>query len=144
MSQPQQLTIKQAISRANKATKQGNFTDALQLYNAILQHQPQHPIANKRLRKLQDSLQLNQAIPAQTTDPSQGQVNTLINLYKSGQMAKAEQDCKQLLHTYPQSLIVLNVLGAAFMVQGKLQETVQACDKVIQLKPDDAEAHYPR
>ena len=38
----QQLTIPQAISRAKKATKQGKIADAVELYNAVLQHQP-HP-----------------------------------------------------------------------------------------------------
>ena len=52
----QQLTIQQAISRAKKATKQGKIADAMELYNAILAHQPNHPIAKKALRKLQKSL----------------------------------------------------------------------------------------
>ncbi len=144
MSQSQQLTIKQAISRAKKATKQGNFDAALQLYNAILQRQPQHMIAKKRLRKLQNSLQLNQTISAQMTDPSQDQINALINLYNSGQLTKAEHDCRRLLHAYPQSLIVHNILGTAFIGQGKLREAVQAYDKAIQLKPDYAEAYNNR
>jgi len=38
----QQLTIQQAISRAKKAAKQGKIADAVELYNAVLQHQP-HP-----------------------------------------------------------------------------------------------------
>ena len=38
----QQLTIPQAISRAKKASKQGKIADPVELYNAVLQHQP-HP-----------------------------------------------------------------------------------------------------
>ena len=40
MSPSQQLTIEQAISRANKAAEQGNIDVARQLYSAVLQHQP--------------------------------------------------------------------------------------------------------
>ena len=47
MAQSQQLTIQQAISRAKKATKQGKIADAVELYTAVLQHQPNHPIAKK-------------------------------------------------------------------------------------------------
>jgi hypothetical protein len=36
MPQSQQLTIQQAISRAKKATKQGNTAVAVNLYNAVL------------------------------------------------------------------------------------------------------------
>ena len=43
----QQLTIQQALSRAKKAIKQGNTAIAVNLYNAILQQQPNHPLAKK-------------------------------------------------------------------------------------------------
>ena len=56
MSPAQQLTIKQALSRAKKAAKQGNLAVAQQLYQAVLQQQPRHPIAKKGLRKLQKLL----------------------------------------------------------------------------------------
>jgi hypothetical protein len=79
-----------------------------------------------------------------TSSPPQDDITTLVNLYKSGQMAKAEQACKELLNTYPQTLVAINVLGATLRGQGKLQEAVQAYDKAIQLKPDYAEAQYNR
>jgi tetratricopeptide (TPR) repeat protein len=140
----QQLTIEQALSRAKKAAKQGKLADALELYGIILQHQPQHPVAIKGMRKLQKSLQRNQAIPARTKTPSQDQINALNNLYNSGQMTKTEQACRELLRTYPQSLTVLNVLGKTLRRQGKLQEAVQVCDKAIKVKPDRAKTYYNR
>ena len=65
---PAQLTIEQAISRAKKATKQGNLAVAQHLYNAILQHQPNQPIAIQGLRELQQELPHYQSVPAQTAD----------------------------------------------------------------------------
>ena len=47
----QELTIEQAISRAKKATKKGKIADAVELYTAVLAHQPNHPFAKKQLRK---------------------------------------------------------------------------------------------
>ena len=47
MAQSQQLTIEQALSRAKKATKKGKTAVAVELYTAILQHQPNHPSGNK-------------------------------------------------------------------------------------------------
>ncbi|NOR51647.1 MAG: tetratricopeptide repeat protein, partial [Gammaproteobacteria bacterium] len=144
MSKSQELTIDEALSRAKKATKQGNLADAIELYSVILQHQPQHPLAKKRLRKLQKSLPRNQTVPAQMLNPPQAQVDALVNLYGSGNLIKAEQVCNELLHIYPQSLIVLDVLAAALRRQGKLQEAVKAFDRSIQLKPDYAEAYSNR
>ena len=103
----QQLTIPQAISRAKKASKQGKIADAVELYTAVLAHQPNHPFAKKALRKLQKGLPQNQSALEQTTQPSQYEIDALVNLYHSGQMAKAELACGKLLKSYPQSLACL-------------------------------------
>ena len=144
MPSPQQLTVEQALSRAKKATEQGKVAVARQLYNAVLQHHSNHPIATKGLRQLQNGLPHHQSVQAQTANPSQGQINGLVNLYHSGQVTKAEQICGELLQIYPQSLIVLNVLGAILLKQDRSQEAVQVFNKIIQLKPDYAQAYSNR
>ena len=144
MPQSKRLSIEQAISRAKKAAKQGDTATALQLYNAVLQHQPNHPVAKKGLRKLQKGLPHNQSVQAQATNQSTDQINALVNLYHTGQMAKTEQACRKLLQASPQSVTVFNVLGMALQRQGKLQEAVQAFDKAIELEPDYAEAYSNR
>jgi tetratricopeptide (TPR) repeat protein len=140
----QELTIQQALSRAKKATKKGKIADAVKLYNAVLQQQPNHPIAKKRLHELQKELPQNQSFEEEASNPPQDQITALVNLYQSGQMTKTEQACRELLQAYPQSLFVMNVLGAALLGQGKLQEAVQVYNRVIQLKPDYAEAYSNR
>ena len=59
-------------------------------------------------------------------------------------MKKAAQACRDLLQIYPQSLIVLNVLGARLPRQGQLHQAVQAFDQIIHLKPDYAEVYNNR
>ena len=93
---------------------------------------------------MQKKMPDNYTLQARTANPSQDQVNGLIGLYQSGQMTKAEQACRELLKSYPQSLIVLGLLGPVLLGQGKLQEAVQAFDQAIQLKPDFVEAHSNR
>ena len=140
----QQLTIEQALSRAKKAINKGDTQTAAELYNAVLQQQPNHPVAKKGLHKLQNSLPHSQAVKVEIENPSQDQLNNLVNLYQSGQLLHAEQVGRELLQTYPQSLVVINVLGAALQGQGKLQEAVTSYEKAIQLKPDYAEAYCNR
>ena len=140
MMNSQKLTIQQAISRAKKATKKGKISDAVELYNAVLQQQPNHPFVKKALRKLQKGLPQNQSVETLPQD----QIDSLVNLYQSGQMTKTEQVCRKLLQAYPQSLFVMNVLASALHGQGKLQEAVQGYDGAIRLKPDFAEAHSNR
>ena len=78
MSPSPQLTIEQAISQAEKAARQGKVAVARQLYQAILQHQPNHPIAIRGLRELKQELPRHQSVPAQTANPSPDQINALI------------------------------------------------------------------
>ena len=84
MSLSQQLTIEQAISRAEKAAKQGNAALAWNLYNAVWQHPPSDPTLTKRLHKLQQELSRCKSVQVQTADPSPDRINALINLYHSG------------------------------------------------------------
>ena len=92
MSPSQQLTIEQVISQAEKAAVQGNIALARQLYSAVLQHQPNQPIAIQGLRELQKELPHHQSVQIQTADPSPDQINALINLYHSGQMDTSRAD----------------------------------------------------
>ncbi len=144
MPKPQQLTPDQAISLANREVKQGNYSTALQLYNGVLQQQPKHPIAIKNLRALQHKLPQNYAAQAQATNPSNDQIDGLAKHYHSGQMTQAEQASRELLRSYPQSLLVINFLAAALQAQGKLDQALQAYDRSIQLKPDDAKTYDNR
>lgn len=144
MTPPQNMTIEQALSKAKKAAKRGSYDTALQLYEAVLHQQPKHPLAKKGVRKMQKAMRQRQPKQAPATEPSQEQINTLIDLFRTGHMASAEQSCQELLQTYPQSVLVINVFGVALQRQGKLQEAVQALDKAIELKPDFAEAYGNR
>ena len=116
----------------------------MEIYTVILQEHPNHSFAKKKLRKLKKKLLNNQSVQVQAENLSRNQVNALVKLYQSGQMVKTEQACRELLQTYPKSLFVLNVLGAALSGQGKLQGAVQAYNKAIQLKPDFADAYSNR
>ena len=72
------------------------------------------------------------------------QFNALINLYRSGQLSEAEQTCRELLQSHPQSSMVLCVLGAVLQDLGRLEQAVQSYDKALQIKPDNAGAYYDR
>ena len=90
MSQP--LTIKQAISQAKKALKQGNTGLAQELYTAVLQAEPHNPLAKKALRKLQGE--------QGAISPPQNQLNALLQLYQTGQLAELEMACRNLLEQF--------------------------------------------
>ena len=144
-SHSQNLTLEQALSKAKKAAKQGNSTLASQLYEAILQHQPNHPVAKKGLRKLQKmGLSQDQAAELKTANPPQDQINSLITLFQSGQLQQSEKNCRELLQAYPRSFALINLLAVVLQSQGKLEDAVENYNRAIQLKPDSAEAFTNR
>ena len=139
--------------RSNKAVKQGGQTrrsnkvkSPMQWNSTMLSYSNNltTPSQKKMLRELQKELPQTPSMKEKMSSPPQDEIDALVNLYHSGQMIKAEQTCRELLNTYPQTLIAINILGAALQGQGKLQEAVQAYDKAIQLKPDFAEAYSNR
>ena len=144
MPQLQPFTIKQAMSRAKKAIKQGNNAAAIELYNAVLQQQPNHRVAKKNIIKLQNKIPHHRSAHIKEQMPPKDQINALVNLYKAGELLKTEQACRKLLLTYSESLIVFTILGAVLQGQGKLQEAVEIYDNAIQLKPDFPEAYCNR
>jgi len=144
MSEPQELTIDQSLLRAEKAVKQGNTVVAAKIYTDILLRQPNHPIAKKGLRKLQEELPQNPSLAADSANPPQDQITALVNLFHLKQFVELEEASRKLLQKYPESSIVISMLGTALGEQGNLKESIQTFDKAIQLKPDYAEAYSNR
>lgn len=142
MSQSNTVTIKQTLARARQAAKSGELTVAVQIYQSILRQQPHNTIAKKALRKLQKNVTLNQHASEQSAQPSQGQINALINLCNTGQTLKAEKKLKELLQVHPNSIILLNILGGVLTEQQKYLEAVDVCNKMISIQPGLAQAYY--
>lgn len=139
-----QLTVEQAIARAKKAAKVGNEQQALQLYRAVLQQQPNHPVAKKACRKLEKSLQRKHVTRSKAVNPPPQSVDAVIALYHDGRMDAVVADCESLLEKFPGSAVVMNLQGAALQMLGKVAEAVSVFDKAISLQPDFSEAHSNR
>jgi tetratricopeptide (TPR) repeat protein len=144
VSPPQQLTIDEALLKAKKAVRKRQLALAARLYRAILQQQPNHPIAKKALRKIERQSQRNK--PAKSTSPEPGpeQVNGIVELVRLGRMEQVEQSAADLLREYPESIVVRNLLGIALQRQYKLAEALQVLDEAIAANPDVPESHANR
>ena len=78
------------------------------------------------------------------TNPSQGQLNEIINLHHSGQMSQVINICKKLLKTYKKSLVLFNILGSALQATEKFIEAVDCYNQAIQINPDYVDAYGNR
>jgi len=137
----QELKIRKALSNAKKLSTQGQFTEAIDIYNNILQQHPHNSTAKKNLSKLKKKIPASANTNHSHPDPSQQQIEALLALYNSGRMQEAENAAKNLLVTYPKTLLLHNIYGAALLEQGKSQQSLSVFEKAIALQPDYAVTH---
>ena len=74
-------------------------------------------------------------------EPSQEQLNNLIKYYQAGQYKDAERLSLSVTQKFPEHPFAWKVLGAALKQMGKINESLVATQKPVQLKPQDSEAH---
>ena len=74
-------------------------------------------------------------------EPSQQQLNILLECYQAGQYEDAEKLSLSITQEFPKHPFAWKVLGAALKQIGKINESIVATQKSVQLDPQDAGAH---
>ena len=74
--------------------------------------------------------------------PSQTQVQSVINLLQSGQLERAEASAKSLLAQFPTAFIFYNVLGVAQEGLQKFEDAAKTYRDALKLDPSIAEVHF--
>ena len=64
------------------------------------------------------------------------QIQTVVNIYKSGDLSKAESITKKLIKENPKVEFLYNLLGLIFVGQAKIQEAIESYDKAIKINPN--------
>ena len=74
--------------------------------------------------------------------PTQEQLNVLIELYQSGKLEDAELEAKKLLSEFPDDLTCLNILGVVIDAKGQPDEAIKIYQKALQINENSAETHF--
>jgi Flp pilus assembly protein TadD len=74
-------------------------------------------------------------------EPSQQQLNSLLEYYQAGRYVDAEKLSLSITQEFPKHQFAWKVLGTALKQMGKLNESLVALQKSVELNPQDAEAH---
>ena len=75
-------------------------------------------------------------------EPSQQQLNSLLKYYQTGQYDDAKKLSLSITQEFPKHQFAWKVLGAALKQMGKINESLVAIQKSVELDPQDAKAHY--
>ena len=133
------LTLDQAIRIAKKKLKEGSFEDARSVYLDILAKFPKN---KKALVGLQAVSNLPLGRTKNIQNPQQEHLNFLVELYGHGQFKKVIEIAHGLLNQFPNSVIMLNILGAAYAGLGDFSEAINSYKKAISIEPNYIDAHY--
>ena len=92
----------------------------------------------KRIKKDSFSTQNNKT---NKRNPSQTEINELLENYQKGKYDETENLANQLRGKYPNYQFIWKVLGAVFKQTGRLQDSLSANQRAVELSPNDVEAH---
>ena len=121
------------LAKAKKLLKKGEVSEARDIYTTILKSFPNNQEAKKGISKLDKVKDLR---------PSKLQLDSLVNLYSTGQMKEALSDLEVLIQKYPKEPLLFNISGACYTEINQIEEAIPAFNKAIEIKSDYAEAHF--
>lgn len=123
------LSVDRNLQKAKNLAKKGQTDEAYQLYCAVLEKHPSNKRAIEGLKRLQQA------------GPDNEQINSLVALYKRGQLQQALQLGAELAQRFPTSFLIFNILGVICFSLERFEDAVASYNKALQLKPDFSEAH---
>ena len=100
-----------------------------------------HGVQGDGLDKIEERLGFSDGKNLNAQEPSQQQLQPLINLSKQGKYQEAQTQALQMLKQFPTSFGLYNIIGAANQRSGNLNEAIEAYSKALSIKPDFAEAY---
>ncbi len=80
--------------------------------------------------------------PTEFLEPSQLQLNNLLKYYQTKQYDKAEKLAVSITKEFPKHPFTWKVLAVVLKQNGRIEESLAASKKSVQLNPKDAEAYY--
>ena len=132
------LKLDQAIRLAKKKSKGGAAEDAKRIYDDVLAKFPNNKRAIDGIRSLSGQL-IDKSSNVQ--NPTQDQLQPLINLFSQGQLQQVLDQIKQLLQQFPNSIILHNMCGVASNEIGQYDDAIESFYKALKIQPDFAEAY---
>ena len=132
------LKLDQALRLAKKKAKEGSLAEAKRIYQDVLVKFPKNKKAIDGVKALAGG-PVGKAFKVQ--DPPQYQLQSLIDLYSQGLLQQALEQATVLLQKFPSSGVLYNISGAAYRRLGQLDASVEAYNKALAIKPDDADAY---
>ena len=137
------LFINKALSQARSMESAGEFAQAEHIYRKILEQYPKHKLAGKRLDSVRQ-MRTGQTHPGNGSQSLQAGIESLVRLFKQGQLSEALTQGKALSDRYPGDPTVHNIMGVINARIGQAELALTCYNRALAIKPDFAEVHNNR
>ena len=124
---PVSLSINKYLRKAEIHMKAGEAEQAQKLYAQVLSQFPKNKKAIQGYQKLKN--------------PPQVEIDRLISLFNSNQLRAAVSLGATLKRQFPGALILYEILGAANLSLGLVDDTIKNYQKVLELNPKHTDAY---
>ena len=144
-----ELTIDQALQKANIAYKNNNLDVAESFYRQILSIQPMHAKVHNNLGVLSDNRgkfeeaekSFRKAIELKP-DYVEAYFNLGFTLKQTNKFSEAEKSFRKVIQLKPDNIDAYINLSVSLECLGRLDEAEASLKKALELKPDHATNHY--
>jgi len=149
IKEKQNDTAKQVIEQAKKHGVARVKVDALEKQLSLiaenaeptLPKERRRPTFSEKRREVAEKKRKKKKQDLKGASPSDAEINTLLQQYQNGQYDDAEHLAISLTERFPEHPFSWKVLGVVFKQTGRISESLNTLQKVVQLSPQDAEAH---
>ena len=124
------LSVEQNLNKAKSYVRQGQALEALDLYKAIIKQFPHNKRAQIGIEQLKH-------LNIQKANPSQQNVDKLVELYQTGRYAEAEKLAQLMTQDFPEHPFGWKVLGAVLKETGRISESIVPFKKSLEITPQD-------
>jgi tetratricopeptide (TPR) repeat protein len=126
------------LSYIDALIKEKHFDNAKE----VLNHAKKQGVGGKKLNIIKAQLaSINEAVNADSENPSQEQLSSLLEHYQNGRFNDAEKLAVSITDEFPNNQFGWKVLGAVLKQTGRVIDSLTAMQKSVKLAPQDAEAH---
>ena len=129
------LKLDQALRLAKNRSEKGANDEAEVIYKDILKKFPKNRRASSGLKGL-TARAFDQESKVQ--NPSQDQLQPLIDLHSRGQLKEALAQATELSQLFPNSFVLYNIFGIIRHGLGQLDASIESYNKALAIKPDFA------
>ena len=129
------IELDEALGLAKKKFKAGEIEESKSIYNDVLQKFPKYKAALTALKLI------DRVTTSAPHDPPSDQLQPIIDLYTQGQLKQVLSHANEMLKRFPNSIRLYEVAGASNVGLMQFDEAIGRFKRVIEIKPDYAEAY---